>query len=183
MTWQQDLAPCNYFDLSCRGAFSTRLIAVGWLHRFEPYPHGSISPAQRAKLAELLADPWNPFLFLGSHLCECGKSRPGLRNLFIPGPRGVFASPELIDHYIDVHDYRPPDEFLEALEACPPMHSPEYLAQLEAGLGDLFQDLDRSVRGQREVQQAVAAGEPIEEALARIREKYSPGISARDDEE
>jgi hypothetical protein len=171
MTYQRDLGLCTYFNNADR-QLSTRLIAVGWLDRFEPYTHGSISPAQRAKLGELLADPWNPFLFLGSHECECGRSRPGFNNLFIPSPRGVYASPELIDHYIDVHDYRPPDEFLEAVEACPPMCSAEYLTQLEAGLGEFFYQLHRAELSKREWYEAVKAGATPEQAFERVKEKY-----------
>ena len=29
----------------------------------------------------------------------------------------VFASPSLICHYVAAHDYRPPDEFITAVEA------------------------------------------------------------------
>lgn len=171
MTHIPDLAPCTYFDQPNR-QLSRRLIAVGWLHRFEPYTHGSISPGQRVKLGELLMDPWNPFDFLGSHRCECGRSRAGYNNLFIPSPRGVYASPELIDHYIDLHTYRPPDEFLEALEACPPMCSAEYLAQLELGLEAFFPNLNRADQFKREVRAAVEAGESMEHALERLMARY-----------
>lgn len=171
MTHIPDLAPCTYFDKPNR-PLSTRLIAVGWLHRFEPYTPGSIPPAQRAKLDELLMDPWNPFNYLGSHLCECGRSPEGYNNLFIPSPRGVYASPELIDHYIDLHTYRPPDEFLEALEACPPMCSAEYLAQLELGLQAFFPHLNREDQFKREVRAAVEAGESMEEAIGRLITEY-----------
>lgn len=182
MTWQRDLAPCTYFYGS-GPELSTRLIAVGWLHRFEPYTHGSVSRAQRAKLGELLEDPWNPFTFLGYHLCECGKSRPGVGNLFVPSAHGLFASPELIDHYIDVHDYRPPDEFLEAVEACPPMRSPEYLAQIEAHLGERFPELSRVDQETREMRAAAealalkslaAASARAEKASEQLESLYLP---------
>jgi len=34
----------------------------------------------------------------------------------------------MVFHYVIEHRYRPPDEFIAALEQCPPRGSPEFLA-------------------------------------------------------
>ena len=43
----------------------------------------------------------------------------------------IFAAPNLIFHYVSVHGYQPPDEFIDALSEgpCPP--DPEYFVRLE----------------------------------------------------
>jgi len=56
----------------------------------------------------------------------------GVSNLFIPGRAEYYATPSLITHYILAHGYCPPQPFLEAVDACPRMDSPEYYAALEA---------------------------------------------------
>jgi hypothetical protein len=175
MTFQEDLSPCTYWG-GADGPLSKHLIAVGWLEVDKPYRQGSISPELRAKLGELLADPWNPFMTLGVHECTlCGRPHrgpSGWQTLFVPGERGVFAVPELIHHYVDHHRYQPPDEFCRALESCPPMASPEYLRGLERGLGPHFVRMNAEVQGSLELRQAVAGGEPYDEAVERVFAKY-----------
>ena len=52
----------------------------------------------------------------------------GRNNLFVPAPESkVFVAPSLIAHYIDAHDYQPPQAFQQAVLACPNVKSPEYL--------------------------------------------------------
>jgi hypothetical protein len=43
----------------------------------------------------------------------------------------IYAAPNLIYHYVSVHRYKPPDEFLEALKTRPSPLDPEYRARLE----------------------------------------------------
>jgi hypothetical protein len=54
----------------------------------------------------------------------------GFSNLFVPGAGLVYVAPELILHYIDAHQYQPPRAFCDAVLACPPMGSAEYLEAL-----------------------------------------------------
>jgi hypothetical protein len=44
----------------------------------------------------------------------------------------VFAAPSLIYHYIEVHGYRPPEQFMEALRGSPRPPAEEYIAKLKA---------------------------------------------------
>ena len=58
-------------------------------------------------------------------------------------------TPELILHHIDEYGYAPPTEFEQAVLACPPMQSREYLEAIsELGLVDAvaayFETLDEA---------------------------------------
>jgi hypothetical protein len=48
----------------------------------------------------------------------------------IPSNRTVFAFPAGIIHYLTVHSYLPPSEFMDAVQKCPPYGSPRYLELL-----------------------------------------------------
>src|SRR5262249_15003835 len=65
------------------------------------------------------------------------SSKPSLQlgsaEILVFGKGGkIYAAPNMIYHYVTVHHYKPPDEFLQALKdgPCPP--EPEYLKRLEA---------------------------------------------------
>ena len=51
----------------------------------------------------------------------------GISKLWLPDDGIVYVAPSLILHYIDAHGYSPPVEFREAVIACPPMRSIDYL--------------------------------------------------------
>jgi hypothetical protein len=43
----------------------------------------------------------------------------GSAEIRVPGKGNiVFAAPEMIAHYVIMHEYRPPEEFIEAVLAC-----------------------------------------------------------------
>jgi hypothetical protein len=118
--WINDLSP--YAD-------NERLVAVGWLERGHEYPVGEVAADLFAKVEALFVDPWQPAVAGGSHpcdLCTYAPEKRGTKNLFVPGAGKVYVAPELILHYMNAHRYRPPDEFCEAVMACPPMRSQEY---------------------------------------------------------
>jgi hypothetical protein len=90
--------------------------------------------------------------FHGCHLCPGSypiraarnhEERPlGSAEIRAFSNRGaIFAAPNLIYHYMSVHGYRPPDEFIEELSEgpCPP--DPEYFAKLEK-LGHSWRDIE-----------------------------------------
>lgn len=128
MTFYRDLAPCTYFR---RRPFRT-LRAVGWLSAAEDYPRGAMRREERASLAALLAECWDPFgpNYRGQHTCELCSGPRGQRNLFVPGDGLIFVAPELILHYIDEHSYLPPRPFVDGVLACPEMGSGSYLSAL-----------------------------------------------------
>lgn len=143
MAWFEDLSVCTYF----RVADQDRLRAVGWLERGQPYARGSVDAEDFTRLAAFAHHPWEPSFFLGWHDCDlCDPPREftrlhvarvcievGKHNLFFPTSDGdLFVAPTLVLHYIQDHGYCPPDVFLDAVRACPPMDSAEYLAAVTA---------------------------------------------------
>ena len=127
-----DLSTCDYF----KDDALPRLVAVGWLEHGHDYHVGEVPHDLLQCLINLLRAnrcPW-PRAFLGGHVCSlCGDPKAySFRNLFIPGRAVVYVAPEGIIHYIAVHNYQPPVEFVEAMLAVPDVASPEYPAALHA---------------------------------------------------
>ena len=46
--------------------------------------------------------------------------------MWIPTESVVYVAPELVTHYVEVHGYQPPVEFIAAVLACPPQGSLEF---------------------------------------------------------
>ena len=123
-----DLTPCTYFP-----GTADKLRAVGWLENGHPFPKGTTSAAFLARLKQLLVSPWAPIDFMGPHFCDLCP--PGTRigcveNLFVPTEDAVLVTPTLIEHYIEAHQYQPPELFIAAVMRCPEMNSPEYVAAI-----------------------------------------------------
>jgi hypothetical protein len=124
---------------------SSKLIAVGWLEPAYEYRLGEVGHDFVSKLADLLVRPWQPAIACGHHSCGfCRLSggpssfrfgslasdsevQMGTSNLWLPANGFLYVAPSLMLHYIDAHRYSPPTEFQEAVIACPPMRSMDYL--------------------------------------------------------
>ena len=140
MAFYEDLAPCDYFGPE----FAPRLRAVGWLEDGRAYRRGRIEARLVHKLALLLSEPWEHERSVDPHACSLcpfsggpaefrfvrGAGMPpvpmGNRNLYVPGVDTLYVVPSFALHYIDAHEYAPPDAFTEAVWACPPVGSREY---------------------------------------------------------
>ena len=124
LTHFEDLAACDYFGEDAAHA----LRAVGWLGVDQHFPTGPTEATAFAKLKDLLRDPWQPTVRCGVHHCELCQYDPpsGQANLFVPNGTMIFVCPELIVHYIAAHHYRPPEEFLDAVLACPETRTMQY---------------------------------------------------------
>ena len=118
--------------------------AVGWLGRARAFRTGDVERPFAIALAALAVNPWQRGVSAGVHFCElCRFSggpgsvkfgehtvRIGADDLFVPDGDICWIAPTTIVHYVDAHSYRPPDEFMAAVQACPPMRSVEYLRAL-----------------------------------------------------
>ena len=99
------------------------VLNIGWLGEGQPIPTGSTSAAFQDALKNLCDNRIG--LHRGFHVCEyCpGKSRNnydwgriGNGQIRVCSQDGVwYAAPAMIYHYVDLHDYRPPQEFVEAV--------------------------------------------------------------------
>jgi hypothetical protein len=144
--WYEDLSHLDYFgegleDDSC-------LRAVGWIEGYR-FPTGVIEQRHFDHLAQLLKNPWQPVMCMGSHSCalcqfsggptfiehDGTRIHLGASNLFLPAGSTILVAPSLILHYIDSHRYKPPDVFLTALDNAPEStHSRAYKkAYLKSG--------------------------------------------------
>jgi hypothetical protein len=104
------------------------LVAVGWLSRDVTFVRGEVATDFFEKLSALCRDPWQPVDSMGFHvcdLCQFEAARFAL-NVFILYGGKIYVAPVGIVHYIAAHWYRPPEVFINAVLACPPMNSMEY---------------------------------------------------------
>ena len=136
MSHYTDLTPCDYF-----GPVDGKLLAIGWLDVEHPFSKGAVTRELFTLLARLGTNAWQPFLTAGRHPCGfCSFSggptsidlddisvSMGITNIFIPADECTYVAPSLILHYIDAHEYAPPEVFQQAIRACPPMRTTSYL--------------------------------------------------------
>jgi hypothetical protein len=118
MAWFEDGALCTYF-----GTRAAPMLAVGWLECGRPYARGTIGEdAARILRAALELRMIVPgILFKGFHRCTLctafgGDAPSGYYNLYIPDGDRLWVAPELFVHYVEAHEYHPPNEFLRAVE-------------------------------------------------------------------
>jgi hypothetical protein len=137
-----DLTLCRYQD----GPFDpdnwrVPLFAIGWLEHPHQFTDGEVPRALASTLREMANSPLAmSYAFWGMHTCSLcvalnrrAPEQPwSQRNIFIPGRNVVYLSPSGIDHYMDVHSYRPPQEYVDAVTSCPAYGSNEYWNALRA---------------------------------------------------
>ncbi|HEV3440872.1 MAG TPA: hypothetical protein VG122_26190 [Gemmata sp.] len=106
--------------------------AVGWLHPDHPFSTGPVPIAflSRLKLFVSMSGESAKALFFGGfggfHTCEfCGRAH-GSANFGVPADSLLYVAPEMIVHYIEQHDYQPPDQFVNAVMRSPLPDSEEY---------------------------------------------------------
>src|SRR4051812_4866607 len=115
MSWYPDLGTESVID---RGG---HIRAVGWLSAAHPFRSGDV-PFDFLKRLKELAVRWGEStqalgwgIFMGSHECElCGRFMSS-GNLGVPSGDVLFVAPEMIPHYVEIHQYQPPDEFIAAV--------------------------------------------------------------------
>ena len=135
MALYKDLSTCDYIPGAAEVA-----IAVGWLEGGFDFPTGPTPEDDYSRLKELSRGSFMPIVSAGAHQCTvCQFDGPGGHGyLLIPGDGHLYAAPKLIVHYIAVHSYRPPEEFLVAVRLCPSMATMEYKRKFLANGGREF---------------------------------------------
>jgi hypothetical protein len=128
----RDLEPCRYIPVECDA-----LVAVGWLGKEVSFETGPVGERFFRKLKDLCADPWQPVMSLGFHLCElCQFDPPAFSaHVFVPFQGRIYVAPVAIVHYIATHWYRPPEVFIDAVLACSPIRSMDYKKAILANGG------------------------------------------------
>lgn len=118
-------------------AASESLLAIGWLDRDVGYSKGTVSREFFEKLSELCQRPWQLAASAGRHQCNlCQFDGPRFGGeVYVPGNGKIYVAPLGVEHYVTTHWYLPPQEFIEAVLACPPMRSIQYYKALLASGG------------------------------------------------
>lgn len=125
MTYFQDLSRYSYSNFRAYPSWED-LWNVGWLDRSESFEKGVVEPELTTKLLLLCKCPLN--MYRGWHGCQFCAEYPvkvgdsdgefclgdGEIRVWAKGGK-TYAAPNLIYHYVAVHKYQPPDEFLNAL--------------------------------------------------------------------
>lgn len=103
---------------------------VGWIDILARFPSGGVPATSLQKLRSIVEgiEGFQPFVepIREAPTCPlCGaldmrdarnKSLPNAE-LWIPAAQTIYAAPITILHYIEVHHYRPPQEYIEAIDA------------------------------------------------------------------
>jgi hypothetical protein len=128
VTYYADLTPYTYDtdngipDTPARQA-DVPLLNVGWLCRERDYPKGR-APAGLAAALHRAAATDRVQQTRGYHFCpwcvsrlagRLGHCARGSAEIRVVGDGVVYAAPELIAHYVEAHDYLPPEEFVHAV--------------------------------------------------------------------
>ena len=118
MTYFADLTPYTY-----AGKNKSVALNVGWLDIKFPFDTEVPDPKFVDCLRWLVNEPIDRFR--GSHACQWCPVTSADGKLFASGngtiivlsESKVYAAPQLIHHYVSVHHYNPPQEFIDAVMA------------------------------------------------------------------
>ena len=105
---------------------------VGWLESGFEYTKGSIDTKLIHKLKEVMSA--SLMQTKGTHACPFCTKAHGSKEALILSKTRVYHVPEMIVHYIQDHEYQPPQEFLHALYFTPLPETPDH-QQRRARLG------------------------------------------------
>ena len=118
MAYFPDLSPYAYLQTQ------DHVLNIGWLDEGEPFPTGKADIKALEKLGALL--PFKVWQSRGGHDCPFCGARPlntdgtpvATAEIRVFAEDGTaYAAPTMLLHYMEDHDYAPPQEFIEALMA------------------------------------------------------------------
>jgi hypothetical protein len=119
---------------ACQVASGDRVRAVGWLEASQPFPIGHVESRFLERLRSHVADPgrWLATVSAGVHSCDLGgcAGAAGSQYVVIPSHHFVYVAPDLVVHYVEQHAYAPPQQFVDAVLACPEQSSDAYVQLL-----------------------------------------------------
>jgi hypothetical protein len=111
--------------------------AIGWLASGHSFVTGPAKPEFLAAVRSICAH-WQestssldwPFA-MGVHTCDFCGAFEAAGNIGVPSGEILFVAPEMLAHYVEVHDYSPPAEFVAAAIAAPRPGTAEYAAAIQ----------------------------------------------------
>ena len=139
MTYFPDLTPYRYFP--GEHILSLPCVNIGWLDVSEPFAVGNVPNQFCETLLKFCLPEHLVRKTRGWHQCNLGncpypvppESRGNQTIYFadaeirVIGKTMIFAGPSLIYHYVAVHNYLPPNEFIQAVLTGPQPGSEEHL--------------------------------------------------------
>lgn len=129
MAWYEDLTKCDYLA----EFLPVTYITIGWLEKGKSYKTGEISKETVEKIYEFNKTPGMCIRFCGYHNCDfCDfiNIELGAITILIAYKDKVYICPALVSHYIEKHQYRPPDEFIEAILNYDHQYAMEYFKKI-----------------------------------------------------
>lgn len=116
MTYFADLSVYTY---GCRDPLPN-VVNVGWLDNRHPFPQGDTPPDFRMALSKICVKTRRyPMAYCGVHECEiCGDCFGG-HEIRVSEENGMrtYVAPDMIEHYVNAHRYKPPQDFIDAVLA------------------------------------------------------------------
>ena len=122
--YMPDLSPYRY------ARSESPMLAVGWLADAHTFDRGDVPAHVVERLIDLAFEM--PHLMRGCHYCPfCDEESPiridvrrhptplylGMSEIHVRSVSGVvYSAPSLVLHYLERHRYRPPEEFVRAVE-------------------------------------------------------------------
>jgi hypothetical protein len=104
-SYYEDLTPYTYSRKEGR-------VNVGWLDSSKDYTKGKVDDNIIQKLK--LIEPSERYK--GFHRCPFCNDARGSTNYEVRGNGKIYCYPELLIHYIEKHDYKPPQEFIDVID-------------------------------------------------------------------
>jgi hypothetical protein len=138
MTYFPDLSPYTYTPYDTQAGFIT--LNIGWLEPTEHHTTGVTSLDFQTRLLTFCSHDATVNHCLGYHFCPFCTNRDDIvrinwedKEIFLGsgeiraiGSSVLYAAPTLIYHYIVVHNYQPPAEFIDAVQFGPGPDTPEH---------------------------------------------------------
>lgn len=124
MSYYEDLTHYNYLH------HSKKELNIGWLQKDKTFNIGETPDGFLEKLKVYLEH--SIFQTRGFHNCEfCNSEVISSNEIRVVSESGtIYASPMLVIHYVEFHNYLPPEEFIRAVMFGPEPASKEYLNAL-----------------------------------------------------
>jgi hypothetical protein len=124
MSWFEDLTPYAFLRHHDARETHVRTLNIGWLEKGRPFSKGTVPSAAIERLRQLVEFAATQAT-RGLHFCdlcpetddpEAWQSRSGHAEVRVHGADGTrYAAPVLVLHYVTVHQYAPPQAFVEGL--------------------------------------------------------------------
>jgi hypothetical protein len=125
MAYYEDLTGYTYSG-GGSGSREIRMLKIGWLDKEHPYTTGRTSREFRERLKIFCEDPLPYSATWGYHYCSFCEGAQCNTEICIWAGDKEYHAPAMIYHYVVLHGYKPPKEFIDAVMKADLPHTHEY---------------------------------------------------------